>query len=182
MEYASLVRMFYHIRPYTAGHMNSSSTPHPQKHLHFALTTYPCQILLDPLKQLWQTYFRSHPHVHACLTFICYWIATKEMHSFIHVHIIRVYVTLSHPTHGVCPPSWCTMIDELSTGLSAAGSLRGGKSLYSVWLPKTASTANKNTAQGAQIATCAATAIVVLTVSHDETQEKQWRIKPMTQS
>lgn len=46
-------------------------------------------------------------------------------------------------------------------------------SLFSVWLQKTAAMANKNTAQGTQMATHTAAAIVVWNVSHTGAQEKR---------
>ena len=68
-----------------------------------------------------------------------YWTCT----SFIRVRITHVSVTFSRPTHRVCPPSWCTVIDELSAGLSAAGTYwERGKdplALFSVWLPENSS-------------------------------------------
>lgn len=76
-----------------------------------------------------------------------------------------------HPTHRVCPPSQCTVIDELHS--LQQGPYRGEKtlSLFSVWLPKTAIMANKNTARGNQMATRTAAPIVVWNISHDEAQD-----------
>lgn len=112
------------LQTFPARRMNSSLTPYPCKHLLILPTTYPCHVLLDPPLS---THTRPH---------ICYSIASTTTYiSFIRIHTVHLSVMFSHPTHSVCPPSQCMVIDELSSSLSAARTALRGKDPLARSLP-----------------------------------------------
>lgn len=101
--------------------MNSSMIPYPRKHLLILSTTYPCHVLLDPLNLL--------PPTHTCPHTCSHYFHMFHQICFIHIHIVHLQIMFSHPTHSVCPPSQCTVINEPNPSLSADGTVLGKRPL-----------------------------------------------------
>lgn len=119
-EHAACVHVLS-LQTYPARQINSSMTPYPCKHLLILPATYLCHVLLDPLYLL--------PPTHTCPHTCSHYFHMLQHISVIHIHIVHLLVMLSHPTHSVCPPSQCTVIDELIPGLSADGTVLGKRPL-----------------------------------------------------
>lgn len=122
------------LQTFPARQMNSYLTPYPWKHLPILPATYPCHVLLDLLYLL----ALAHRHI-----------------RFTHIHTVH----LSLPTHSVCPPSQCTVIDELGPRLSEG---KRPLSPFSVRLPKNSSHGQKkHSTRHSNGKPCTAAAIVV---------------------
>lgn len=158
--------------------MNFSLTPYPYKHLLILSTTYPCHVLLDPLLF---TPINSHSptHTYAHFSFICYNTDIHKLHTCPYCTSLG-YVLPSHPRRLSSLPRYSDRWAE-PWSLCSRDRAEGKKALspFSVCLLKTTLMANKNTAQGIQMATRTVVAIVVWNVSHDLSQER--RIRWMTQ-
>lgn len=83
----------------------------PCKHLLILPATIPPSCFIGP-----RPFTYNHDHTYARITFISHSAAIHLLHAY--PYRTSLGYLLSKPTHGACPPSQSSVIDELILGLS----------------------------------------------------------------